>query len=1012
MSTSTRDPSVFYGAGVASASADVAATSAEHRQLTVMFADLVGSTALLEQHGPEAFSDLLRVYHNLCTEATRSQDGTVANYLGDGVISYFGYPRGTEDDPLCAVQAAWTILQSMAQLNRKLAGAPMAARIGIATGRVIIHQKPGDHFGENVVGACLNKAARLQAFASENAAIVCATTRKLAGKAFDFENLGPQLLKGFEQQETVYQVKPRRRKGLSRFEALRGGLRTPLVGREKELEQLDSLLERASAGAGGAVVLVGEPGIGKSRLIDALRNAHEGVRYLSLQCSPAHQFSSLHPVKEYLDWVSGVNADDTQEVRRDKLRRLFQVAWQADEEQTAVLMDVVAPSTDNEQEANADIGILLKRRMAFQMLSRKVFSTAMPGKPFLMAFEDVHWIDPTSGEFLENMVRNAPEYACAVIATTRPEGGFAERLSAHSQIIRLQRLSDTQSLELAKAAGQSTGMDDETLQAIVEKSDGVPLFVEEYALMLRENAGARDRAGRPHELRSIPLTLSGLVQNKLDRLDPHAQLVARLGATVGRVFELQLVRTLSGLARPAFEKALDTLEAADIAHRDQTRGASRTATFKHALVKDAVYTALSTLDRRRLHASVADTMLAESEDRRVNAEVLAEHLLAAGRPADSATWRLKAAMTAAGDGSAAEALAHVTRGLAAIELMPHGGDRDRQELQLRAIEGPTVMVTQGPGSPAFGAVQVRALDLLRAHGESDNLVPVIYNTALHQWACGQLAEADRTADELFEILETAPSDGAYLAAHTMRGLVGWHRGDNRLALKHLGATVDRYDPTLHRDYYMRFLKEFGVFGQFYLGLTQTVMGNTEAGAEHARQALELARLVKRPHAYGFGLLANFVTAMLRGDVATAARYSDESIAFAGSQGFPEFLGMSMVCQGWVKAWRGHVDEGIAQMEEGSGLWAMTGFQNWQAFFASALSDAYVSVGRLDDSRALLDRHDERVARFGESQFQPLLARSRAWLLEAQGDMAEAAALNRLSRKIAERNGAALWTRDG
>ena len=146
MSTSTRDPSVFYGAGVASASADVAATSAEHRQLTVMFADLVGSTALLEEHGPEAFSDLLRVYHNLCTEATRSQDGTVANYLGDGVISYFGYPRGTEDDPLCAVQAAWTILQSMAQLNRKLAGAPMAARIGIATGRVIIHQKPGDHY--------------------------------------------------------------------------------------------------------------------------------------------------------------------------------------------------------------------------------------------------------------------------------------------------------------------------------------------------------------------------------------------------------------------------------------------------------------------------------------------------------------------------------------------------------------------------------------------------------------------------------------------------------------------------------------------------------------------------------------------------------------------------------------------------------------------------------------------------------------------------------------------------
>ena len=546
MSTSTKEQANGLGALIAASPAEPAAASAQHRQLTVMFADLVGSTALLEQHGPEAFSDVLRIYHNLCTEATRSQDGTVANYLGDGVISYFGYPRGTEDDPLRAVQAAWTILQNIAQLNRSMAGSGIAARIGIATGRVIIHQKAGDHFGENVVGACLNKAARLQTVAGENEAIVCSTTRKLAGKAFDFENLGTRLLKGFEQQETVHKIKPRRRKGLSRFEALRGEQRTPLVGRDRELDILRKLLERAAAGTGGSAVLVGEPGIGKSRLIDALRQTQDGVRYLSLQCSPAHQFSALHPVKEYLDWVSGVNADDPQETRRDKLRRLFQVAWQTDDEQTAVLMDVVAPS-GQEQEANADIGVLLKRRMAFQMLSKKVFSTAAPGRPLFLAFEDVHWIDPTSAEFLENLVKNAPDHACAVLATTRPEGPFAERLDALGQVVRLQRLTDEQSVELAKAAGHATGLDDKTLQAIVEKSDGVPLFLEEYASMLAESASAK--AGRPAELRSIPLTLGGLVQNKLDRLNPHAQLVARIAAAIGRVFELQLVRSMSALAR-------------------------------------------------------------------------------------------------------------------------------------------------------------------------------------------------------------------------------------------------------------------------------------------------------------------------------------------------------------------------------------------------------------------------------------------------------------------------------
>jgi class 3 adenylate cyclase len=985
----------------------------QNRQLTVMFADLVGSTTLLEEHGAETFSDLLRVYHNLCTEATREQGGTVAAYLGDGVLSYFGYPRGTEDDPLRAAQAAWTILHNLKQMSSGSNGFALAARIGIATGRVIVHQKPGDHYGENVVGACLNKAARLQSLALENTAIFCGVTRKLVGKAFEFEDLGPQPLKGFERPETIYRLKPRRRKGMSRFEALRGERRTPLVGRAKELALLHKLIMRASNGAGGAAVLVGEPGIGKSRLTDAMRQqaAQENIRYLSLQCSPVHQFSPLHPVKEYLDWVSGVSADDPPEVRRDKLRRLFQSAWQASEEQTAVLMDVVA-SSGPVQEANADIGILLKRRMAFQILSHQVFSTATPGRPLVLAFEDVHWIDPTSAEFLENLVRKAPGHASFVLATTRPEGPFADRLSALGQVVQLARLSDGESVALAKAASRSVGLDSGALHAIIEKSDGVPLFLEEYALMLAESIKARQGMDQGAEFRNIPLTLGGLVQNKLDRLNPHAQKVARIGATIGRVFDLHLVRALSKLGRSAFDRALGALDSADIAHRDPgTETLRPTAKFKHALVQDAIYASLSTAERRRLHGAIADAMLSAGERHRVADAVLAEQLLGAGRNAESAEWRLAAAMAAAGEGSAAEALAHLTRGLTAIETLPEGSERDRLELRLRAIEGPTLMVTRGPGSPAFGAAQARALGLLRNQDNTDNLIPVIYNTALHEWACGRLADADSVTDEMFAILETEPTDAAFLAAHTMRGLVAWHRGDNHLALKHLNATVKRYDPSLHREFYMRFLKEFGVFGRFYLGLTHTVIGNAEAGARLAQGALELARLVKRPHAYGFALLANFVTAMLRGDVPVAARYSDESLEFAGRQGFPEFAAMSLICQGWVKVKRGEADAGILQIEEGAGLWAMTGFENWQAFFATLLSDAYVVVGRFDEARVVLDRHDERVARFGEAQFKPLLARSRSTLLAAEGDLNGAEQCRRIAEEHAVRNHAALWLPD-
>ncbi len=961
------------------------AATSQHRQLTVMFADLVGSTALLEEYGPETFSDLLRTYHNLCTEATREQNGTVANYLGDGVISYFGYPRGMEDDPLRAVQAAWTILHNLMQANGGgLGRVALAARIGIATGHVIIQQKPDDHYGENVVGACLNKAARLQTIATANTAIVCAATRKLVGKAFEFEDLGLQALKGFEQQEAVFKVRPRRRKGLSRFEALRGERRMPLIGRDDELATLRAMMERAYAGTGSAAVLVGEPGIGKSRLVDALRHdeAQEGVRYLALQCSPAHQYSSLYPVKDYLDWVSGVHTDDPREVRRDKLRRLFQSAWQTNEEQTAVLMDVIA-ARGPEQEADADIGMLMKRLMAFQILSKKVFSTGVPGKALFLVFEDVHWIDPTSAEFLENLVRNAAEHPCVVLATTRSEGPFADRLDALGRVIRLERLSDAQSVQLAKAAGRAVELDDRTLAAIIEKSDGVPLFVEEYAAMLAESAGGRHRIGSGGELHTIPLTLGALVQNKLDGLNPSAQEVARIGAAVGRVFDLQLVRALSQLANETFDKALDVLESADIAHRGTGLGASDEASFKHALVRDAVYGSLGTAERRRLHGMVAEAMLSKHEGRRIVPEVLAEHLLAADRKAESARWRLAAAMEAAGGGGAAEALAHITHGLAAIESLPEGDERDSLELQLRAIQGPTLMVTRGPGSPAFGAAQARALELLRTQQMPENLIPVIYNTALHAWACGRLGDADRATDEIFEILEAEPSDDAYLAAHTMRGLVAWHRGDNETALEHLTATVERYDPTLHRGLYMRFLKEFGVFGRFYLGLTHAVMGNEPEAARHAAAALEIARLVKRPHAYGFGLLANFLTAMMRDDVPAAARFGEESIEFARRQGFPEFMAMSMVCLGWVSARRGDLEAGIPQMEEGAALWARTGFENWQAFFAALLSEFYIAAGRLSEARALLDRHDERITAFGEFQFRPLLARARASLHSAQ-----------------------------
>jgi predicted ATPase len=413
---------------------------------------------------------------------------------------------------------------------------------------------------------------------------------------------------------------------------------------------------------------------------------------LPLQCSPVHQYSSLHPVKEYLDWVSGVHADDPPDTRRDKLRRLFQSPWGSSEEQTAILMDVVASSGTSEQEANADIGVLLKRRMAFQILAEKVFSTALPGRPLCVLFEDVHWIDPTSAEFLLMLINRAPEHAVLVLTTTRPEGIFSARMSDLGVVIPVERLREAEAMELAMAACQAAGLGGDILDVIIEKSEGIPLFVEEYAQMLSDSAAAQKNLGSAAQLRSIPLTLSGLVQAKIDRPNPHAQKIARIGSALGRTFEVEMAQELSALDGEACRKAIEALEAADLAHLDSSMGGRGTVTFKHALVQDAIYSSLSSHERRRWHSAVADALMADGDPRRVAAEMVAEHLLQASRYPESAEWRLSAARAAAGEGSAAEALAQVRFGLKAVEAMPEGPDRDRLELQLRAIEGPDTRV--------------------------------------------------------------------------------------------------------------------------------------------------------------------------------------------------------------------------------------------------------------------------------------------------------------------------------
>lgn len=980
---------------------------AERRQLTVMFADLVGSTALVDTLGEERYAEVLRQYHGLCTEATRQFDGTVAEYLGDGVVSYFGFPSAREDDALRAAAAACRLLAVLQALSTTVHGVRLAARIGIASGPVLVNRSGDDHYGRSAVGACLSKAARLQGLAADNQAVCCDVTRRLLGETFAVETLGHFELKGFSATEQVHLLRERRRH-LSRFDALRGQRTGPLIGRDRELAMLAAALAGAREGKGASILLRGDAGIGKSRLIKAFRDhiGNDGARLVTLQCSPMQTSTALHPMREVLEWIAGVQTADTNGVRRAKLERLFRTVWGVTDERLPYLLEVLGP-TDGTPVSDADgLSVPARRALVFHTLVERLFVLGSPTRPVVLLFEDVHWIDPSSAEVLRAFFAEAPAHPAVVVATTRPDGPF-DAVDDKVTRMDLERLPPDACGALARSLGEAANLTPQELDLVVGKSDGVPLFVEEYAQMLAQESGrdAITRAGGA--VADIPVTLAGLVQSKIDRLPPAARRLAQAGATIGRAFPVDLAAAVVALA-PPIDDEVAALDRADLTVPERSAGESAYCVFKHELVRDAVYGSLDRNARRSLHSAVADHIRRNGQVPSGREEVLALHLQAAERLAEAADVRFAAALAAIGSGSAVEALAHLEKGLAIVTQLPNGADRDGLELKLRAVQGPTLMVTRGPGNPDFGAVQARALTLMEALGVEEPVFAVTYNTALHAWASGELAAAETITRRMRELHEEQRTDAAYMGSRTMAGLVAWHRGDNAEALAHMSATAARYDPALHAGLYSAFLKDFGVFSLFYKGLALSVLGDLDAAAAAAASARELAQAVRHPHETGFGLLASFMCAMLRGDADTAADYAERSRRFATAQGFPEFIAMSQVCSGWAKTRHGETEEGLAEMEAGAAFWAMTGFEVWQALFGCMIADTRIGLGLLDAAAVELDRHAARVERMGEHQFAAPISAIRGKLHAAQGDPLAAAAARRRARAIAERQGARLW----
>lgn len=991
------------------------------RQMTVLFCDLVGSTDLAHRVDPDDLVVALHRYHDTVGTIAARFGGFIARIVGDGVDVYFGYPAANEDD---AVRALHTALALAAEVPRieVAPGEPLALRIGVATGMVAVSVGQG----MAVAGTTPNVAARVQAAVPPGSIGVAPSTRRIAGEAqFAFEDFGEQSLKGFDEPVAISLLRGAR--SLDSRSAWRGrDTRAPMVGRKVELAVLQAQWAKAAAGRTCGALVVGEAGLGKSRLVTALDQAlpAQGHTLLRLQCSPFHANSALQPFVQHLAAAAGVASGDSPGEQLDKLEAQLAIAGIDDARQCALFAALLGVPFDGRYPPLAmppPMQLQLTKEALkhyFSGLAQQRVVTAdraaltrylvglAEGRPLLVVFEDMHWIDPTSLEVVELLLAGDEDAPILLLLTARPD--FRPPWPAGDALVRveLQRLADEDAKAVAVQQSQQAELPAEWLATIVERTDGVPLFIEEMTRMLLDAraSGAGTRA--------VPDTLIDLLTARLDRLPPAGKTTAQLAAVIGREFDRALLAAAAPEGsgddlRPGLQDLLDSGLVLPVS-ADGMR-----LTFKHALVEDTAYASLAPKRCAELHGRVAEALLGRFKDRvERQPELAARHLTRAGHGLRAAAWWQAAGGQALSRGAPREAAAHLRAGVAALADASAGPERDGAELGLLSMLGPTTMVLLGPGSADFGAVQERAYGLSQVLPGQPRLFPTTYGWCLFNWGRARLATAGQLVGRLLEAAARRPGDAeASMAAHNMAGMVSFHRGEPETARGHLSQSTALYEPQRDAALYPVYLMDFGVFGRFYLALATQVLGFADAARRIAADALQLAEGLNQPHTLGFGMLANFNTAVMRGDTEEALPMAERCIEFSGQFGFPEFTAMARIARGWALAHgRQQWETGLTEVQAGIAGWAQTGFENWQPWFVALEAEILCHLGRHAEALERIDRQLARIAANGERQFEsPLLAERAAALaaLPRRGD--ESATIFEQATALADAQGAAGWS---
>ena len=655
---------VWNGAQLVSTpAAEIHSREAERRQITVMFCDLVDSTALAERLDSEDLREVMAAYQKAAGAVIEHYDGHVAQYLGDGLMVYFGWPQAHEDDAGRAVRAG---LELIAAVKDVAATAPLRVRIGIATGPVVVGETgAGDaSVPKAAVGETPNLAARLQGLAAPNEIVIAPTTRALAGGAFDYDNLGEQVFKGIAKPLRAWRVVSASA-AEGRFEARAAGGLTPLVGREIEGALLLDRWAEAKGGDGQVVLLSGEPGIGKSRITQVLRErlASEPLTRLRYQCSPYYTNTAFYPIIDQLERAAGFVRDDAHASRLDKLEAVL--AQGTENVAEAAPLFAALLSLPVERYPPLSLSPQRQKEKTFEVLAEQVVGLAQHN-PVLMIFEDVHWIDPTTLDVLSTVIDRLQHAAVLLVITYRPEFEPPWGDYSHVTIQALNRLSPEQGARMVGMVTGGKALPEEVLDQIIAKTDGVPLFVEELTKTVLEADLAE---GQLRSMVAIPSTLQDSLMARLDRLESGKE-IAQLAACIGREFSYRLIDAVASRDQAGLDDALTRLTDTGLLYR-YGHPPDTTYSFKHALVQDTAYQSLLKSRRRPIHSRIVDTLQKQfGEVVKAEPELLAHHYTEAGRIEQAIPYWQQAGERAARHSANVEAIGHFTKALDVLRTLP------------------------------------------------------------------------------------------------------------------------------------------------------------------------------------------------------------------------------------------------------------------------------------------------------------------------------------------------------